>query len=317
MSISPSQVHIDKALSNISIYYKNPSYVADALSPIVSVAKESDRYYVYGKENFTIAPSLREDKSETKQLSRSLSNEPYLCREYGYHSLISDRERANADAALNMDIDETEFLTDCLLLDREYRVANEVLDNTNTEWSGYASTHFRNMAQSWSNVATADPRQDINAGKYVIFRDSRRKANTIFIPTETAMILGQMDQIDELRKYTDPNLVLDSGIPPKLFGLRVFECESTYNQAAAGESEDMVETWGNNCIIAFINPQGMGLKTLTFALSFQNRPFQTEKWREFRKNSDAIQVTHMYDSKMVAPACGYVLANCNGNIEDL
>lgn len=309
MPLSTSQVHIDRALSNISLFYRNPSYCGDVIAPAVTVAKESDRYFVYGTEHFRIPPALRADKAETSEIAFSLSSDSYLAEEYGYHELVSDRERANSDDALRPDIDATEHLTESLLLDREYRIANTVLDNTNPGWGNWASSHFANLSLAWDNKATADPRGDFYAAKYQIFVDSRRKANTVFLPTEVAYRLAQIEQVDELRKYTDPGLMTDSGLPPKVWGLKVVECESTYDSAGEGTTASFVETWGNNVVFAFINPNPVSLKTLTFALTFQSRPFEVRKWREEKRRSDVLECTHIYDSKIVAPATGFVYTN--------
>ena len=289
-------VHIDRALSNVSIYFRNPSYCADVLSPIVNVNKESDKYFVYNKDNFRIPVALRQDKAETTELQYTLSFDSYFAQEYGYHELISDRERENSDDALRPDYDTTEHITECLLLDREYRVANNVLNSANLH--------------SWDDIAGAFPMNDIYHGKYVVFLDSRKQANTIFIPVEVAYQLAQMEQVLELRKYTDPGLLTDAGLPPKLWGLNVVEAESTYDQSADGSpTSTFVETWGDNVVIAFINPNPITLKTLTFSLTFQKRAFETRKWREEKRRSDVIEVTHLYDSKIVAPAAGYVMLN--------
>jgi hypothetical protein len=121
--------------------------------------------------------------------------------------------------------------------------------------------------------------------------------------------MAQMEQLEELRKYTDPGLLTDSGLPPKIFGLKVVECQSTYDAAAEGVTEDFTETWGTNVVVAYINPKSMGRKTLTFSLSFQTRPFRTRKWREEKRESDVVETTHIYDSKIVAPACGFVYSS--------
>lgn len=309
MALSTNQVHIDKALSNLSIMYRNISYCADVISPSVTVKYESDRYYVYGKEHFKIPTALRRDKSETREITYSLSSDTYFCEEYGYHELISDRERDNSDAALNPEVDSTEHITETLLLDREYRVANLILDSTNTQWGNYSSTHFNNLANGWDDLATADPRSDLYHAKFVVYLDSRKQANTVFLPVEVAYQLAQMDQLEELRKYTDPGLLTDSGLPPKIFGLKVVECQSTYDAAADGVTEDLTETWGVNVVVAYINPQPMGRKTLTFSLTFQTRPFEVRRWREEKRRSDVVEVTHIYDTRIIAPACGFVYTN--------
>ena len=45
-----SQVHIDAALTNVSVAYRNPDYIADIIAPQVAVRKQSDKYYIYDAE---------------------------------------------------------------------------------------------------------------------------------------------------------------------------------------------------------------------------------------------------------------------------
>lgn len=306
-------VHIPRALNNLSLYYRNPSYIADVFSPPVPVVKEADKYFVYGKENFRLGSSRRADKARTREIEYSLSTDTYYCDEYGYHELISDRERDNSDEPLRPDYDTTEHITECLLLDREYRFAQAVLDNTNTEWGAFASSHFVNLAEAWSDPASADPRTDIYNGKRFVFRDSRRQANMMAVPTDVAFQMSLIESLDELRKYTDAGLLTNSGLPSNLFGLRVSEAQSTFDAAFDGADEDFEETWGNNVLICYVNPQKTGLKTLTFSLTMQKRPMQVKKWREEPRSSDIIEITHIEDRKIIAPACGFVLLNCTNS----
>ena len=41
-----SQIHIDQALTNVSVMYRNQSYVADQVLPSLPVAKRSNKYFV-------------------------------------------------------------------------------------------------------------------------------------------------------------------------------------------------------------------------------------------------------------------------------
>lgn len=302
-------VHIDRALTNVSLYYRNESYIADKLAPQVPVSKWSDKYFVYGRENFRIPVALRAARSETREIQWSLSTDSYYCEEYGFHSLIDNRERQNQDEPIDIDADTAEYLTEMTMLDYEYRVANTVLDNTNPQWGAYASTHFGNLSAAWDDVVGADPRSVFIFVKWLIFRDSRRRANQAFIPVEVSMQLQQMDQIEELRKYTDPNLLTDGGLPQKLWGLHVNECASSYNNAEEGATDTYAETFGTNIVVTHTNPGRIGRKSLTFMLTFQVQPPETRRWKEEKKKSDAIEVTRAYDVKLVAPACGYVIAN--------
>ena len=45
-----SDVHIDAALSNMAVSYKNGNYIAEDIFPSVPVTKQSDKYYVWTKD---------------------------------------------------------------------------------------------------------------------------------------------------------------------------------------------------------------------------------------------------------------------------
>jgi len=290
--------------------YRNNDFVGERLAPAVTVVKESDLYYVYGRQNFRLPASLRPDKTPTMEIGWSMSTDNYRCEEYGYHTMVSDRERENADEPLSIEADANLYLTDSLLLDKEVKTADAILDNTNPEWGNYASTHFSNLDADWDDRANADVRSDFYYARFVIFRDSRKTANQVFLPVEVSYRLAQMEQIDELRKYTDPGLVTNSGLPPTVFGLKVNECQSSYDAAQEGDTgPDFTETFGNNVIITYTKPGKPGLRDLTFATTLVNKPFRTVRWREAKLDADAIQVTHRYDVKIVAPACGFVFTN--------
>lgn len=300
-------VHVNRPLTNVSLYYSNPGYVAEDVAPSVKVTKESDLYFIYGKEHFRVPQTFRADRSRTREVDYSLSTDAYVCREYGLHQIVTDRERDNTDEPLSPDRDAVNNITEILLLDREIRTANAVLSSAN--FGSYSTTHVQSLALAWDNLGTANPRTDIYMAKFLVWKDSRRQANHMFIPVEVAYQMAQMDAIDELRKYTDPNLVTDSGLPPKVWGLTVKECQATYDSSAEGDTEDFNEVWGANILITHKNPGTIGIKTLTFAITFMSQAFQTRKWRDQGIKGDTVEVDHRYDVKVIAPACGFVYTN--------
>ena len=48
--VSPLQGHIDVALSNFAVKFRNPAYVADRVFTRVPVQRQSDKYWRFGKE---------------------------------------------------------------------------------------------------------------------------------------------------------------------------------------------------------------------------------------------------------------------------
>ena len=305
----PQGVHVDRILTEISIRYANPEYIGEAISPWMPVKKESDLYFVYDRSGFSIPQSRRADRTPTKEVSFNVSEERYATDAYGFHVKISDRERGNTDSPLDLDHDNAELLADMLLLSHELRVTDTVLDPATDGWGDYGASHFSNLQAGWDNLQGANPRKDIYYARYTIFKDARRAPNTMFIPTEAGYLLSQMDMVDELRKYTDPNLVTNSGIPLKLWGLNVKESSAMYNVNRDGETESFGEVFGNNVLICFQNPKKLGLKTFTFSVTFTNKQFTSRRWREDDIECDVIETTHMADTKIISGAAGFVYTN--------
>ena len=53
-NITVGSVHISAPLTNLAIKYKNLALVGEKVLPIVPVVKESDKYYVFRKEEMII-----------------------------------------------------------------------------------------------------------------------------------------------------------------------------------------------------------------------------------------------------------------------
>jgi hypothetical protein len=43
-------LHIDTALTNVTVSYNPGGFIADIVAPVVPVSKESDKYYVWSRE---------------------------------------------------------------------------------------------------------------------------------------------------------------------------------------------------------------------------------------------------------------------------
>jgi hypothetical protein len=56
-----SQVHASMALTNVSVAYRNPAFIADTLAPPVPVRKQQDKYFIVDseRESFRSTPDHR------------------------------------------------------------------------------------------------------------------------------------------------------------------------------------------------------------------------------------------------------------------
>ena len=106
-----SDVHVNAALTNISIAYTQEagSFVADRVFPLLQVPKQSDRYFVYDKDDFFRSEAqLRAPGTPSAGSGFGIDNTPsYFADVYAIHKDVDDQIRANSDAAINPDRDAT------------------------------------------------------------------------------------------------------------------------------------------------------------------------------------------------------------------
>ena len=300
--LDKSQVHVDAALSTISVMYKNAAFVAETVLPVLSVKKESDKYAVYGKEAFKLVETERADGTEANEASMSLSWADYAAVEHALRDIVTDRVRANADVAIQPDIDVTEFLTQLIALRQEKQMAALLTSTTlithNTTLSG---------TSQWSDYSNSVPLTNIKTAKASVRLNTGLEANTLILGGDVAETLSLHPDIKDLRKHTDPNLLTDAGLPPKVLGLKVVEAKGVENVSYQGLAESMSYVFGKNAVVAFIAPS-VGLRTLTLGTTIRVGAKTTKKWREEKRAGDMIEVADIYVCKLIAEACGYLVA---------
>lgn len=107
-----NEVHIDAALTNLSVGYRNPAFIADLVAPVVPVRKQSDKYFIHdaAREVFRQSDDRRAPGAEANEVNFALSSDNYYAEDHALTSVIPDEERENADPVIQPAIDRTEFL---------------------------------------------------------------------------------------------------------------------------------------------------------------------------------------------------------------
>ena len=312
-------VHINVALSNLSIGYHPAGMVAEQVFNVIPVNHESDDYWFWDKgQAFRVARTdgkgtLRPDKARAIAVNFGAKVNSYTASEYAAETDISDRERDNADAALQLEVSKVRRAQDLVLLDQEIRVAT--LLTTTTNYAG-ANTTTLSGASQWNNASFASQssatqsviESNIDTGREAVrLATGGLEPNTIIVPRAVARVmkrdLGVRDQI----KYTDPNVLVGGHLPPQLWGLNVIMPGAVYTSTVEGETPTMTDVWGKNVVIAYINPNP-GLDALTLGAIFRKRPWQVKQFRD-----EAIDTTYYRPSMVqaevaVAFDCGYLIA---------
>lgn len=306
-----SDLHIDAALSNISVMYQNEAFVADKIMPRLPVKKESDKIIVYDKTLFRLFDTQRHDKHESNEIDWGLETpDTYSCETKALKGSVSQKERDNADPPIKPDIDTTEIVTNAVGLDREKRVADKVCTSANYSASHRITLGAGNRAH-WDEYADAnsDPLKDIDDAKGLVHDDTKLIANTILIPYPTARKLARHPNVIELLKYTHGDLVRSGKLPPTLLDLNVVLAGAGYASTEQGQTVTLSDVWGDYVWVGYVNPK-VGLKMLTFGLSFVWKGRIVRKWHHDGRNCDLIEVEEQgITEKLIAKDCGVLLSD--------
>lgn len=305
------KVHIDKALTNISIGYSNEQYIADKIFLPITVSKQSDRYYVYGKERFRQHADHRAPGTEANEIQWTLSDAPYFCDGHALRSPIADEEIKAADDEFDLEADATELVTEGILLNKEVDAASKVLDSNNYDPDAVLTLGAGGAPAQWSDYQNSDPILDISRAKEVIHRKSGIRANTLVISEPVFNVLKLHPKLLEVIRYVQRGIVtLD--LMKAAFGVDEILVGSALRSSATNpKGEDILDyIWGNAVSLLYV-PSRPGKKTPAFGYSFMwnkdgEGPVQVRKWYEQGRRATIVEAERWYDQRVVCKAAGFL-----------
>ncbi len=323
---SLGQIHIDQALTNVSVMYQNMAYVAEDVLPIVPVPKRSDKYFVYDKASFLSGTgldaqgrpkSLRAPGAEAAEVDYTLSTQAYYAEEYAKRGIVTDAEVAYSDVPLQPETDQTLQLTEQLLIDNEMVVAN-VVGNVNN----YPSANIKQLTSgagtnpgdsSWAQYSqtNSNPFSNIRAAKIQVISQIAREPNMMFVGLDVACTLIDHPTIKDVVKYTDPETLTPAGLPKMLRGLTIMEGGAQKNTAADGQAFSSGYIWapssGSGMAIITYKAPVPGLKMVSFGYTFSApddttgaQGLSVRRWREEKRKGQLVEVSFLRDWRFVA-----------------
>lgn len=301
-------VHIDQALTTISIAYRNAGLIGERVLPALPVDKRSDRYFVYGKEQFKQRDDLVRPGGIAPEWERTLSQGFFNAERHAQRQIVTDDERRMSDVPLMPDADYTEFLTDSVMNNREFQIVQLV-----TNPASVTQNVTLSGTSQWSDYTNSTPLVNIKTAKVTVRLGVLREANMFTLSYEAALTLADHPSIKDLTKYTDSQGLNKSGLPATLRGLQVNEAGAFIDTANDGQTASFSTAFGKNALIHYTTPSA-GLKTISFGYTFEApdattgvRGFATQKYREDARHGDWIEVSTTYALVLVAPLGAYLL----------
>lgn len=275
-SLAPSSVHIDRALTNLSVLLTNRELIADLAMPRLKVEKPSDKYFKWH------ADSMFEEQSATKigpegmpgRIRYSVTTDSYSCQDHALMDFVSYKEEAAADAPLQPRMMAAKLVANRLLIAKERRVAAVVFGSGN-----YGSNTSALAGTSQWDQSTSDPVQDIDNA----IEACTVPPNTLVIGKQAWLKLRNHPKLKELILSRESSLNgksplrVNEQVVADAFGLdRVLVGAGLYNSNREGATSAKGYIWGKSAALIRVAQMPDKRETDAFAYQFEFQPFETQ-----------------------------------------
>jgi hypothetical protein len=305
-------MHIQTALGNVSIAYRNDSYISDMIFPGVPVQKQADKYFIFDKVAwFRNEAGPRAPATRAKEGGYSLSQGSYTCVEVAFAKVVADEEEDNADDPLTPRRTAIEFATDKILLNKEKQVADLVF--ADSTWAASATP-----TTTWDDPAS-DPISDIEAAKEAVVLAVGREPNVCVMGREVWTDLKRHPDLLDLYKYTAKGMITLADfqslfeLPKVLVGRSIIASTLTLDGMqtnVSGTLTDVTPTfgfiWGKSMWLGWV-PMSPALGVPSAGYTFTWKPRDVKTFRRDEEEATVYRAREHFVPKVTASDAGYYL----------
>lgn len=255
MGLDVASIHVDRPLTNMVVGYKNRAYVADAIMPVVPVAKRSDKYFEFDPaENLTI---LQTTLAGTRGMPNEVSSHvsaphSYLVNDHALLYFVSADELMNADAPLRPMEIANRRLWNSLMIAREQRVSTALTTSGNYG----AQTTALVGGDRWDQ-STSDPVAQL----FAAIKSCLVRPTHLVINEEVETYLMNHAKVLQFllgraaSKAGPTELYPNEDMLAKLLGLEgLIVSRAKYNSAVEGHTMTQAYLWGKSAALIRVEP---------------------------------------------------------------
>ena len=301
-----TDVRVDRAMTQFSLRYGNPGYIADRVFPaqqsVMWDSKDAGKYFVYDKANMRVEQDgPLGTRAPAPEVNYDVSTTQFYLGRYALKELVTREEVDNADQPLDPEEDATAFLTDKLLLGREYRAAAKAFSSTYVT----SGTTLSGTSQ-WSDE-TSNPLSAIETAKASLAAEP----NAIILGAQVWQYLRHHPDIVDRYKYTAGGGVSMAqfaellGIAPDM----VMVGTARRNTADEGQTASLSYIWGKHCVLAYIDPAPRPRTMTAFATLQRGEPRMVSEWPSNDPEGTWKKVQDRYVQTVIATDLCYLWTN--------
>lgn len=307
-------------LQNVSVAFKNKSYIGDRVFPIIDGIDPKAKIAVYQKGAwFRDEAGIRGPGARAPRGGYPIDWLTIATKEYAFAKEVTDEDRRFAQSKnappLKPDQDAIEFCADKIDLSKEKRIASLITSGT---W-GDGNSGGEDAEGLWSPAGDTNTfLADIATGRKAIQKATGITPNTLIMDFATYEALKQCSAILDKIKYTQRGVLTAEllaavcDLDAILIGEAIY---STAKESKAGTDFTARYVWevnaGKGMGFLFHRPASPGLKVPS--AGYQARTAyeggatrRTTMWREAAEHQDVYEVAEETDIIQVSAACGYM-----------
>ncbi len=307
-------------LANVSVAYKNKSYIGDRVFPIIDGVDPKAKIAVYQKGAwFRDEAGIRGPGARAPRGGYPIDWITISTKEYAYAKEVTDEDRRFAQSRmappLKPDQDAIEFCADKIDLAKERRIANLII---NSVWAD-GNSGGEDAEGLWSPPGNTNTfLADIANGRKVIQKNCGVTPNVLILDFATYEALKQCDAILDKIKYTQRGVLTREllaavcDLEEVLVGEAIY---STAKETKAGTDFTPQYIWEVNANkgmgFLFYRPPSPGLKVISAGYQCRTAyedgsPRRVTMWREPAEHQDVYEVAEETDIIQVAAGAGYL-----------
>lgn len=314
-----SDVHVNRPLTDMSFAYASEvETVSDKMFPVVPHQSKSDSFYTYPKGNwFRLQAKKRAPGVQSAGSGYEVSTDSFTCDVYAIHKDVDDQIRANADPNFNLDAEAARFVTQQLLLKREFDFAAAYFKTS--LWTGSSSGGDITPSSKW-DTTNGVPIKDISAQLDAVQGKTGIRPNkALFGKKAWTCFLNNAEVLDRIKYSSSPQnpAMASKQLAAQLLGLdEVHVAGAVYNNTIEGATNALSYMFTEDAVLLTHAPPAAGIMTPSAGYIFSWTQYlaaanslRISRFRMDELRSDRIEGEMAYAMKVVAADLGaYIIA---------
>jgi hypothetical protein len=314
LSQGPGDLHLSQLLTQMAMGYRPQGIIADQIFPVVRVAKQTDVFAVFSRqEMLTIESTVRAPGTEARKITRSVGTGTYTAKNYALKTELTLEDGINMDAGFQAQLvgGRAAYLLNKLMLDWDVRVSNLVNSTSNVGSSAAPTSSWSGAGAPLTNIWTAIDNVRYTTGyrpnkltfgprAWDSFSRDTTVRNLIFGTNNG----GGYPSLEQVKNVFQIDMALLSGA-----------FQSTSNEAQA---EAISAAWIDNVLVTYV-PAAPSIEDPSFGYTFRwsgaglpELNIETHPWDDKIKAQE-FECGFYQDEKITGSTYGFLVNNVNSN----